>query len=399
MNQQRQGPQQGPQKPRPLLFYSDDCDFSKKIIAMIVNSPLKNMYQFVNVDRTEAPPEIVGTPSIYHNGKIFSGNDAFGFVQFQFKRFNEVSQQQQQINRNTQMGQQMGQMGQQMGQMGQGIQSSSSQYTQGLQQMGGSMAGPGSIQVDDPSVPKPADLAGGSLGAVELDSMSNVFNGQATDVSSSTDFMTTNDFITQHNQIQQQFQGGSGVIPLEQTQQLQQNGSGGQFGGQFQQGSMQFQQGGSGQFQQGGGGGGQGNRESEKARELADNLKKLERDRNSTVPPPIQRTGGGMGSGFQQGGSGQFQQPGQQQFGQQFQQPGQQFGGQYQQPGQGQFGQQFGGQQFGGQQFGSGGMGGAPYQPWESAQMGMNSTGGYGAVGDPNSRMMPQSNVPRRSQF
>jgi hypothetical protein len=183
------------QGPPPVLFYSETCENSSKLIGIIKHYPFLTFIRPVCVERTDnLPDNLEYTPSILAYGQMYSGSDAFGFVQAYITKYqSQVSQQSQQgqgPSQNQQRQQGQGQMAQQ----GQGQMRKDNRLQSEQGNFGGAM------QRAAPGVPAGAsdELPGlslmgdsGSLYGVEIDFMesssknsSNVFNGATSDISS-----------------------------------------------------------------------------------------------------------------------------------------------------------------------------------------------------------------------
>jgi hypothetical protein len=91
----------------PYFFYSDNCQYSKKLSAYIRQYPeLANAIKWVSYETRKFPPEIQSTPAIMYQGQIYKGVEAFGFMQkqvemfeYQIKMAEEARMQQQQQNK------------------------------------------------------------------------------------------------------------------------------------------------------------------------------------------------------------------------------------------------------------------------------------------------------------
>ena len=72
----------------PYLFYSENCEHSQRIIKLIRENPaLVNGVKPVSIEKAASlPPNLTSVPAILVGQKLFTGNDAFGWVQFQNKQ-------------------------------------------------------------------------------------------------------------------------------------------------------------------------------------------------------------------------------------------------------------------------------------------------------------------------
>jgi hypothetical protein len=93
---------------RPVYFYSDKCDFCRNLNSMLQQNPaIYGSMTLHNIDVNRNIPKGVKTvPTILFGDRIFSGNNAFAWVNEQIKHFNaQQGQQGQQGQRGPQGGQ------------------------------------------------------------------------------------------------------------------------------------------------------------------------------------------------------------------------------------------------------------------------------------------------------
>jgi hypothetical protein len=88
--------QQQQQSQPPYLFYSEKCEHSQRIFKLIRDNPaLVNGVKPISIEKAASlPPNLTSVPAILYNGKLFTGNDAFGWVQFQNKQMGGGARQQ-----------------------------------------------------------------------------------------------------------------------------------------------------------------------------------------------------------------------------------------------------------------------------------------------------------------
>lgn len=65
-----------------VIFYSDRCEYSKKMLAYLDKYNLKSLFNLVNIDVTNVPPEIDIVPAILDTelNQPLKGKDAFEYL-------------------------------------------------------------------------------------------------------------------------------------------------------------------------------------------------------------------------------------------------------------------------------------------------------------------------------
>jgi hypothetical protein len=72
-----------------IIFYSEQCEYSKKLIAYLDKNNIKNIFKLVNIDNIEAPKEIDIVPYIIDTelNQPMKGKKAFEYL-LNLKYFN-----------------------------------------------------------------------------------------------------------------------------------------------------------------------------------------------------------------------------------------------------------------------------------------------------------------------
>jgi hypothetical protein len=72
-----------------VVFYSEQCEYSKKLLAYLDKNNIKNLFKLVNIDKTEVPDDIDVVPSIIDTelNQPMKGKKAFEYL-LNLKYFN-----------------------------------------------------------------------------------------------------------------------------------------------------------------------------------------------------------------------------------------------------------------------------------------------------------------------
>jgi len=72
-----------------IVFYSEQCEYSKKLIAYLDKHNIKNLFNLINIDNTQVPDEIDVVPSIIDTelNQPMKGKKAFEYL-LNLKYFN-----------------------------------------------------------------------------------------------------------------------------------------------------------------------------------------------------------------------------------------------------------------------------------------------------------------------
>ena len=72
-----------------VLFYSEQCEYSKKLLIYLEKNNIKNLFKLVNIDKTDVPTEIDIVPSIVDTklNQPMKGKKAFEYL-LNLKYFN-----------------------------------------------------------------------------------------------------------------------------------------------------------------------------------------------------------------------------------------------------------------------------------------------------------------------
>jgi hypothetical protein len=72
-----------------IIFYSNKCDYSKKMLVYLENNNIKNFFKLVNIDQNSYPPEIDIVPTIIDTelNQPMKGKKAFEYL-LNIKYFN-----------------------------------------------------------------------------------------------------------------------------------------------------------------------------------------------------------------------------------------------------------------------------------------------------------------------
>jgi hypothetical protein len=65
-----------------VVFYSDQCEYSKKLIAYLEKNNIKNLFKLINIDNTNVPDNIDVVPSIVDTelNQPMKGKKAFEYL-------------------------------------------------------------------------------------------------------------------------------------------------------------------------------------------------------------------------------------------------------------------------------------------------------------------------------
>lgn len=72
-----------------IIFYSEQCEYSKKLLAYLEKNNIKNLFKLVNIDKTDVPDKIDVVPSIIDTelNQPMKGKKAFEYL-LNLKYFN-----------------------------------------------------------------------------------------------------------------------------------------------------------------------------------------------------------------------------------------------------------------------------------------------------------------------
>ena len=102
------------QPPRPVVFFSNNCQHCQRLITFLENNNINlNTFQFVSVDNpnVQIPPQIQSVPALILNGEVYQGNPAMKAVQQIVHNILQQAQQRAAMQQQQQFNQQgMGQM-------------------------------------------------------------------------------------------------------------------------------------------------------------------------------------------------------------------------------------------------------------------------------------------------